>query len=92
MRNLDQIFKEASAAKHRVKQVKAHQLVLEGVLLAIADKLDLTPETMQAFIERRIVAKGELPDLPNEVRDQVLAVYRRQRLVNHRAGDPSPAA
>jgi hypothetical protein len=61
------------------------------VLLAIADKLDIAPESLQAFIERRVAAKGEPPELPNEVRDQVLAVYKRQRLVNRRSGDAAAA-
>lgn len=80
MRNLDEIFKEASATKGRAKQIKAHLLVLEGIALAIADKLDVAPETMEAFVERRIRARDEPPELVNEVRDQMLRVYRRVRL------------
>lgn len=88
MRSLDEIFKEASAAKQRVKQVKAHLLVLEGVVLAIADKLELAPEALEAFIEKRVAAKAEPPELAVEVRDQMLRVYRRQRLLKGTAKDP----
>ncbi len=88
MRSLDEIFKEASAAKQRVKQVKAHLLVLEGIVLAIADKLELAPEALEAFIERRVAAKGEPPELAIEVRDQMLRVYRRQRLLRDAATTP----
>lgn len=90
MRNLDEIFKEAAAAKQRVKQVRAHLLVLEGVVLAIADKLELAPEALELFIERRVAAKGEPPGLAAEVRDQMLRVYRRQRLLRDATTPPSP--
>jgi hypothetical protein len=77
MRNLDEIFKEASAAKQRAKQVRAHVLVVEGMLLAIARALELPPEALAAAIDERLAAKDEPPDLALEVREQAMRAYHR---------------
>lgn len=77
MRNLDEIYKEASAAKQRAKQVRAHILITEGLMLAIARALEIPPEALAEAIDERLKAKDEPPDLALEVRDQAVRAYHR---------------
>jgi hypothetical protein len=90
MRNLDEIFKEASAAKQRAKQVRAHLLVVEGMLLALARTLGIPPDTILAAIDERLAAKDEPPDLALEVRDQALRSYHRFLRAHPLTRPPAP--
>ena len=85
MRNLDEIYREASAAKGRVKQARAHILVLEGLALAIARELKIAPEAIETAINRRLAARSEPSEIANEVRDQFLRSYRRMLLSDEAA-------